>query len=122
VVLGLALRGYQRRGGFDRMPADQRRLVDTAIAELEQAGKLWRERSGVFTSGHECSEPVLLTAVAHTGDVLLTTADAAEILGISVSGVRRLMGRGDLPAVKVGGSVRFRRVDLETFMETRRTA
>jgi excisionase family DNA binding protein len=127
-VLAVVLRDYQRRGGFARLPAGQRRLVDAAIADLERAGKLWREASPVSTSVPERSKPAAVSMVAHSGwrasCELLTVTEAAEILGVSVSTVRRLMGngRGDLPAVQIGRSVRFRMSDLETFVETRRSA
>jgi excisionase family DNA binding protein len=114
VVLGVALRDYQRRGGFARMSALERRLIDEAIAEIEAAG--------AARSVHERSAIPTLAALPHTGDVLLTTAVAAEILGISVSGVRRLMGTGVLSAVKVGRAVRFRRDDIDEFIEQRKTA
>ncbi len=69
VVLAVALRDYQRRGGFARLPRHERVLLDEAITELEQAGQRWQ--SGVVTSGHECSVGPTLAAVAQTGDVLL---------------------------------------------------
>jgi excisionase family DNA binding protein len=42
--------------------------------------------------------------------------DAAEKLKVSKSTVRRLIINGDLPAVKIGKSVRIRSDDWEQFM------
>ncbi len=42
--------------------------------------------------------------------------DAAEKLQVSKSTVRRLIINGDLPAVKIGKSVRIRSDDWEQFM------
>lgn len=42
--------------------------------------------------------------------------DAAEKLQISKSSVRRLINNGDLPAVRIGKSVRIKSDDWEHFM------
>lgn len=39
--------------------------------------------------------------------VLVTARRVAEVLGISVPSVYRLAAAGELPSVRVGGSVRF---------------
>jgi excisionase family DNA binding protein len=125
-VLALALRDYQKRGGFARLPADQRRLVDAAIAEVEEAGRLSRAVSDMVRSGPEQSKPASVATVSHralcASSELLTVTEAAGLLGVSVSTVRRVLGTGDLQAVRVGRSLRFKMSDLENFMETRRTA
>jgi len=51
---------------------------------------------------------------------LLTVADVAELLAISVSGVRRLQQARQLPFVKVGGSVRFAKSDIVAYVRKRR--
>ena len=51
---------------------------------------------------------------------LLTTEDVAEWLRMDVVTVRRLVTRGELPAYRVGGEYRFRRVDLEACLEQKR--
>lgn len=43
---------------------------------------------------------------------LLTLAAVARILGLSRSTVYRLRERGEIPAVKIGGSIRVRAEDL----------
>ena len=50
----------------------------------------------------------------------LSTADAAERLGIGRRGVEVLVERGELPAYKIGRLVRYRLSDLDEFIETRR--
>jgi excisionase family DNA binding protein len=49
--------------------------------------------------------------------VLLTIPDVAKLLKISVSSVRRLQQARKLPFRKVGGSVRFARNDIVSFLE-----
>jgi excisionase family DNA binding protein len=44
---------------------------------------------------------------------LLTLAQAAEVLAVSVQHVRGLVAKGTLPAVRVGHSVRVRAEDVE---------
>jgi len=51
---------------------------------------------------------------------LLTIADVAEWLKISKSGVRRLQQARCLPFIKVGGSVRFSKQDVTSYLKTRR--
>jgi excisionase family DNA binding protein len=51
---------------------------------------------------------------------LLTIAEVAELLKVSVSGVRRLQQARRLPFIKVGGSVRFLKSDIASYLEKRR--
>jgi len=51
---------------------------------------------------------------------LLTIAEVAEWLKISHSGVRRLQQARHLPFIKVGGSVRFSKQDITSYLKTRR--
>lgn len=51
---------------------------------------------------------------------LLSVDEVAQLLTISISGVRRLQQRRQLPFVKVGGSIRFLRSDILSYVEKRR--
>lgn len=51
---------------------------------------------------------------------LLTTAEVAKLLKISVSSVRRLQSARALPFVKVGGSVRFTKGDIASYLARNR--
>jgi excisionase family DNA binding protein len=51
---------------------------------------------------------------------LLTIPEAAEILKISVSGIRRLQQRRRIPFIKVGASIRFTREDILSFVRQNR--
>jgi excisionase family DNA binding protein len=48
---------------------------------------------------------------------LLTADDVAPILRLSPQTVRRLAASGAIPSVRIAGSVRFRRDDLDTLLE-----
>lgn len=52
---------------------------------------------------------------------LLTCAEAAELLGVKTQtlSVWRCHGRHGLPYIKVGGSVKYRRSDLEQWLAGR---
>jgi excisionase family DNA binding protein len=52
------------------------------------------------------------------GSVLLSIAAAARVLGISGSGVRRLIRSGQLPTVEVGDSVRIPMPAIERLVST----
>lgn len=51
---------------------------------------------------------------------LLTVQEAASLLRISVSSVRRLQQNRQLPFIKVGGSVRFTASDLSAYVAQQR--
>jgi excisionase family DNA binding protein len=51
---------------------------------------------------------------------LLTVDEAAEFLTISVSGMRRLQHGRTIPFFKVGGSLRFAKSDLVSYLTERR--
>jgi excisionase family DNA binding protein len=50
----------------------------------------------------------------------LTTAEVAKLLKISVSSVRRLQSARVIPFVKVGGSVRFTKRDIASYLTRNR--
>jgi len=52
---------------------------------------------------------------------LLDMEGAAEYLSDTPRHLRRLAQERQLPFIKVGGKVRFRRQDLDTYVESRRT-
>ena len=47
----------------------------------------------------------------------LTVRDVADLLKVSEKTVRRLQSRGDLPSFRVGTQVRFRRTDIEDWVD-----
>lgn len=52
---------------------------------------------------------------------LMDTDDAARYLGTTARHVRRLMTQHGLPVVRLGSKVRFRREDLDEFVESARS-
>ena len=51
---------------------------------------------------------------------LVTPAEAGDYLGVTERQVWRLLGRGDLPKIKVGGLVRVHVDDLEIYIDAQR--
>lgn len=51
---------------------------------------------------------------------LLTIAEVAKLLRISESGVRRLQQQRIIPFIKVGGSIRFSKRDIASYLERSR--
>jgi excisionase family DNA binding protein len=47
---------------------------------------------------------------------LFTSDEAARLLRVSRASLRRLIGRGEVPVVRVGVAIRLRRADLLAFM------
>ncbi len=52
---------------------------------------------------------------------LLTAADLADLLGFAAGTIVDWAERGELPAFKVGGRLRFRESEVESWLEERRT-
>ena len=48
---------------------------------------------------------------------LLNGKDVARILNVSLAFAYRLMAQGQIPSVRLGRSVRVRKVDLQAFIE-----
>ncbi len=53
-------------------------------------------------------------------DPLLTPAEVAELLRISPRALRKLRRRRPLPFYRVGGALRFRRPDVDAWLEAMR--
>jgi excisionase family DNA binding protein len=51
---------------------------------------------------------------------LLTTEDVAEFFRLDVVTVRRMIGKGELTAYRVGGEYRFTRSDIEDYLDRQR--
>ena len=51
---------------------------------------------------------------------LLTIPDVAALLTVSIATVRRLQQQRKLPFIKVGGSIRFERGDIASYVGARR--
>ena len=50
-------------------------------------------------------------------DRLLTVAEVAEALRVSTMTIYRMVKSGQLPATRVGRSYRFRRADVQSYLE-----
>jgi excisionase family DNA binding protein len=49
-------------------------------------------------------------------DYLYTLTEAAEMLKVSVDTIRRMIKRGELDAVKVGGQLRIKAASLQKYL------
>jgi excisionase family DNA binding protein len=58
---------------------------------------------------------------ADSVDRLLTVQEAAKILTISPRHLWKLMKQGELPAIKMGRSVRYAQADIDAFIAKSRT-
>ena len=52
----------------------------------------------------------------HTNEPFITAKEVAEMTGWNVITIYRQAKRGDLPCLKVGNSVLFKRSDIKTYM------
>jgi excisionase family DNA binding protein len=59
----------------------------------------------------------MMSEKAMASDVLMTTAEVAQILRLSIKTAGGMMRNGELPAMRIGGVWRVRRVSLEEWMK-----
>jgi excisionase family DNA binding protein len=59
---------------------------------------------------------------ASCAPALLTVAEVAEFLNISILSVRRLQQRRQIPFIKVGRCVRFTRADVASYLDKQRVS
>jgi len=52
----------------------------------------------------------------------MTVQDVAEYLNVDPKTVYRMVNRGDLPGFKVGGSWRFKKEDIDTWIAKQKEA
>lgn len=48
---------------------------------------------------------------------IMTVEEVADYLRLSTKTIRRMIQQKELPSLRVGGSIRIARLDLETYME-----
>lgn len=101
-------------------------------ANIERAGKTWDERNEIVLDGERFvfdahgSEVLreILSALQRGESVeisksadLLSTQEAAELLGISRPSLVKLLDQGAIPFIRPGSHRRVRRDDVQAFME-----
>jgi len=60
--------------------------------------------------------------MANTPDHAMTVRDVADYLNVDEKTVYRLAKRGDLPGFKVAGAWRFKRSDLDSWIDLQKKA
>ena len=61
-----------------------------------------------------------LEMTSHKPIRLLTPEEAADFLSVSPRTIKRLVSEGNLPAIRIRNSMRFRLQDLEMYIERSR--
>lgn len=103
----LALVGWMQAQRQGKNPPVHLRRMAEGLANL-----------GQFRPGPDNFGPVAVVG-AHDADVspLLREREAADVLGVSARSLRRMASAGRVERVKVGGSTRYRRVDIDRLIE-----
>ena len=107
--LALAITRYVRQLRKDEIPVPP--MIDELAAFLTQ---YVRTRQAVTGVDGDYGTPHDVPVVRR---LLITKAEAAEQLGISVRTVERLIAAGRLPLVHVEGASRLRVADLEAYVD-----
>ncbi|HUR48306.1 MAG TPA: helix-turn-helix domain-containing protein [Acidimicrobiales bacterium] len=96
-------------------------LVATVLA-IDEAGREYATRRvlGALAASADGSTGIPSSDDRETNDVL-TTTEVAERLGCSTRNVRALAERGALPGRRVGRSWTFDLVDVQEYIDARRT-
>ncbi|HEX5907276.1 MAG TPA: helix-turn-helix domain-containing protein [Propionibacteriaceae bacterium] len=105
VALSRYLRQLRAEGG--RVPAQ----VEALIAFLTDPARAVHDVT-VLDSWRAASSPSAMPR-----RLLITKSDAAEMLGISLRTIERLISSGRLPLVHVEGAARVRVTDLEAYVQ-----
>ena len=106
VALSRYLRQLRAEGG--RVPAQ----VEALIAFLTNPARAVPDVT-VLDSWRAASSPPAMPR-----RLLITKSDAAEVLGISLRTIERLISSGRLPLVHVEGAARVRVTDLEAYVQS----
>lgn len=110
----------EKDGGSSK---SQRHRPQTAARAKAIAAKLRSEsqRSIEFAEVKVINPPEMPTTTTESSPDLLTRKEAASYLGIAEQTLAawQCLGRYELPVVKVGSRVRYRRADLQRFLSTR---
>ena len=69
-----------------------------------------------------CTIAAILVTTNRPDDVFLTTEEVLEYLHVNLRTVYRLIKAGKIPAVRVGRQWRFRKVDLDVWLNAQRTS
>lgn len=118
VVPGRIAAWLDRHAGLSRLRIEHRGQdpeVDAVLVALAVASAAWRSRAGIG-SDHGTEQAKQPSDQSRS---LLTTADAAELLGISDRGVRKAILDGRLPAQRVADVWLVDREDVEHFKARR---
>jgi excisionase family DNA binding protein len=107
--LALAITRYARQLRNDGLPVPP--TLDELAAFLTMYVRTRQAATGV-DGEYEASEDVPVMP-----RLLITKAEAAERLGVSVRTVERLIAAGRLPLVHVEGAARLRVADLEAYVD-----
>lgn len=119
--LAVAIRAYRTRSRELNLPVppELRQLEEGWAASLSGSGRV---RTGQPGSTFDAVGR-LAQALSHgDGEELVTQQQAARLLGVSPSTVKRRVASGDLAVVKIGRSVRLRREDIRRYASPQRKA
>ena len=96
-------------------------LKDSFVDAISTAARIWAER---WWEGGNNGPPVALAAPAPEpqNDPLLTREEAAKLLKVSPTQITRMRSKGKIEPVRhlLPGKVRYKRSDLERFIDKRR--
>jgi hypothetical protein len=102
-------------GGPDPLPDHQEALPPRAIPEATAPPRRHKKAAvpGTGGSGNGTGEPTL-------DEAFLLTSKVASMLHLHPGSVLRMIARGDLVGIKVGGEMRIPAVSLEAFLVARK--
>lgn len=102
-------------GAIEALQEQRRSTGRPALWELDTLRSIvFRVMPGQY--GPISADPLPTVHDAGMARLLLNIEEAADVLGVSDSTVKRLIRTGELPAVKVGGATRIRCTDVGGFV------
>lgn len=106
------------------MVSEVRRMISKIrpLLELLRRGgarPLWTTLKAVYSGERWQVLPTTAGASPPMTDEILTLSEVAQMLKVAEKTVYTMAQKGDLPAFKVGGQWRFRRTDLNAWIDAK---
>ncbi len=105
---------------FRMTRARVREIQNNALRRLYHVARANQHMDVIMRGIPEPPQAPRLDELGAIGPAVKGTARLAELLGVPVNGVYKMVARGELPSVKLGRRVRIPHCDLQVFIDALR--
>ena len=104
----------------DQFPGLFSLLCKTALRRIVGRCRHFSARQAGFSSGKIQNQRYLVATNFPSDEIFLTTEEVLEYLQVNLRTVYRLIKAGKIPAVRVGRQWRFRKRDIDAWLDSQR--